>query len=115
MSEVTKYRFSFDDGLSELSLDGLLTNPAEMDYVSLADYAELEAENHRTLVSHVEVVGEMTAVMQKKEATIKHLRELLKESQRCLQIAKSKWAPHTTNSDADMVIARNAVALDGTP
>ena len=43
MSEVTKYRFSLDDGFSELSLAGLLTIPAEGEYVRAEDYAELEA------------------------------------------------------------------------
>ena len=44
MSEVTRYRFTFADGFSELSPDGLLIIPAEGEYVRAESIAELEAE-----------------------------------------------------------------------
>lgn len=44
-------------------------------------------------------------------ARAKNLAGLLRESNRCLKEAKHKWAPTTTNSDADVAIARNDAAL----
>ena len=38
---------------------------------------------------------------------VKELEGALRESQRCLEEAKRKWATGTTNSDADVAIAKN--------
>lgn len=45
-------------------------------------------------------------------ARVHELEFALQESQRCLKAAKQKWASTTTNSDADVAIARNMELLE---
>ena len=44
-------------------------------------------------------------------AELEEARALLKEALRCMKEAKHRWAPSTTNSDADACIARIDAAL----
>ncbi len=55
---------------------------------------------------HRMVPAEVDLVVKNLHATIARLESLLRESLRCLKEAKRMWAPSTTNSDADCVIAR---------
>ncbi len=55
---------------------------------------EMEVDKHRTQLTEV--------------------RELLTASQVCLKEAKRRWATTTTNSDADVAIARNDAFLNPT-
>ena len=54
---------------------------------------------------------ERNASLDDKNAEIERLKDLCKESLRCMQDAKRKFAPTTTNSDADDHIARLAAYL----
>lgn len=74
------------------------------DYLSVHpdDDHPIEAMNwadHLNVVAHIEAERDT-------------LQALLEESQRCLKEAKRLWAPTTTNSDADVAIARNDAHLN---
>jgi hypothetical protein len=60
--------------------------------------------------------GEQAAVyarrIMEQEKLINELRELVRDGLRCMKEAKRRWAPTTTNSDADVWIERAEKALN---